>query len=59
MLNSVLMSEILVKDGKLQAIILEENEHLLEMIKETLQQQEEVLKLKSVDQTSLKMVVQL
>ncbi len=55
----ILKSDILVQNAVLMAIKLEESNEILEKLEETQQKQEEVLKLKSVDQDSLKMVVQL
>lgn len=59
MTEMIQTSAILVKDAKLVAVTLNESYAILEMIEETRQRQEEILKLKSVDQDSLRMVVQL
>ncbi len=58
MAEMISTSDILVKDTELVAVTLDENQ-VMPMIEETLLMQEEVLKLKSIDQESLKMVVQL
>ena len=52
-------SEILVKDAELKAIELENSVEILQLIETTQQRQEEILKLKIVDQDNLRMVVQL
>jgi hypothetical protein len=57
-MNKLQISEILVKGARLEAIKLNEK-NVAQLIDETKQQQAEVLKLKEVDQESLKMVVQL
>ncbi|WP_153825434.1 hypothetical protein [Niastella caeni] len=57
-MDKIQISEILVKDAKLEAIKLNEK-NVAKLIDETKQKQAEVLKLKEVDQESLKMVVQL
>lgn len=57
-MNKLQISQILVKDAKLEVIKLIEK-NVAQLINETKQKQAEVLKLKEVDQESLKMVVQL
>jgi hypothetical protein len=57
-MDKLQISEILVKDAKLEAVKLNEI-NVAHLIDETKQKQAEVLKLKEVDQESLKMVVQL
>ncbi len=52
-------SQILVKDAKLTAVRLVETAEIRKLIEETRQKQEEILKLKEVDQERLRMVVQL
>jgi hypothetical protein len=54
------ITQILVKDAKLEAVKLNENNATVtKLIDETKQKQVEVLKLKEVDQETLRMVVQL
>jgi hypothetical protein len=57
-MDKLQISQILVKDAKLEVIKLIE-QNVAQLIDETRQKQAEVLKLKEVDQESLKMVVQL
>jgi hypothetical protein len=57
-MDKLQISQILVKDAKLEVIKLIEK-NVAQLINETKQKQAEVLKLKEVDQESLKMVVQL
>lgn len=57
-MDKLQISQILVKDAKLEVIQLIE-QNVAQLIDETKQKQAEVLKLKEVDQESLKMVVQL
>jgi hypothetical protein len=57
-MDKLQISEILVKGAKLEAVKLNEK-NVAQLIDETKQKQAEVLKLKEVDQESLKMVVQL
>lgn len=54
------LSQILIKNPNLFADRLDEkNEKVINFIKVTKQKQEEILKLKNIDQDKLKMVVQL
>jgi hypothetical protein len=58
--NKLQASSILVKNAKLFAVKLSETDlAVTKLIDETKQRQTEVLKLKEVDQESLRMVVQL
>lgn len=57
-MNKLQISQILVKDASLEVIELNEK-NVAQLINETRQKQAEVLKLKEVDQESLKVVVQL
>jgi hypothetical protein len=57
-MDKLQISEILVKDAKLEAVKLNEK-NVAKLIDETKQKQAEVLKLKEVDQERLRMVVQL
>jgi len=57
-MDKLQISEILVEGAKLEAIKLNEK-NVAQLIDEIKQKQAEVLKLKEVDQESLKMVVQL
>jgi hypothetical protein len=57
-MDKLQISQILVKDAKLEVIKLSEK-NVAQLIDETKQKQAEVLKLKEIDQESLKMVVQL
>ena len=59
-MEKLLESQILVKDAKLEAVKLDENNLTVSrIIDETKQKQIEILKLKEVDQDRLRMVVQL
>jgi hypothetical protein len=57
-MNKLQISQILVKDAKLEVIKLNEK-NVAQLIDETKQKQAEVLKLKEIDQESLNTVVQL
>lgn len=59
-MKKVKLSSILVKNGVLRAVKLDERDaEVTKLIEETTQQQETVLKLKEVSQDKLRMVVQL
>jgi hypothetical protein len=54
------LSQILVKDTKLSALKLDDSDkRVINFIEGTKKKQEEVLKLKNIDQDRLRMVVQL
>lgn len=54
------LSHVLVKDAKIEVkAISKSNEEVSKYIDETRKKQEEILKLKEINQESLKMVVQL
>ncbi|HGE5777719.1 hypothetical protein [Flavobacterium psychrophilum] len=53
------LTQILIKDAKLQVVKLTENVAFTKLIDETRKKQEEILKLKQVNQESLRLVVQL
>ena len=57
-MNKLQISQILVKDAKLEVIKLNEK-NVAQLIDETKQKQAEILKLKEIDQESLNMFVQL
>lgn len=53
------LTQILIKDAKLQVVKLRDNASAVKLIDETRKKQEEVLKLKEVSQENLRLVVQL
>lgn len=54
------LSQILIKNSSLLATRLDgQNEKVMDFIRVTKQKQEEILKLKNIDQDKLKMVIQL
>lgn len=53
------LTQILIKDAKLQVVKLSDNASAVKLIDETRKKQEEILKLKEVSQENLRLVVQL
>ena len=53
------LDDILIPNAQLSAFVIEMDEHTTKLIQETHQKQDEVLKLKEVNEETLRMVVQL